>query len=232
MIQTEELSNPEYQKNTSDRCYHCKTELFTQVEQIAERMDVAVVADGSNRDDHGEHRPGLRAAKDQQGPQPAGRVRVDEAGDPRIGGALGTAHLGQAGHALPEQPHRLRRSGHARAAGDDRPGGAVPARAGLSAAAGALSQGRHGADRGLAPTPWPSFSIPEFRREVVEQLKALGFKYVSLDLEGFRSGSMNAVLAGRKPADPQPVKKRGKRGMGASTISSASITGEFSPDGH
>ena len=60
VIETGELSIPEYQANQADRCYHCKTELFAQVEQLAERLGVAVVADGSNRDDHGEHRPGMR----------------------------------------------------------------------------------------------------------------------------------------------------------------------------
>ena len=71
VIETGELSNPAYQKNDSDRCYHCKTELFTRLEEIAKQMGVAVVADGSNRNDHGEHRPGLKAAR-PEGPQPAG----------------------------------------------------------------------------------------------------------------------------------------------------------------
>ena len=61
VLQTDELANPEYQKNTADRCYHCKTELFVEVDRLSKRLGVSVVADGSNRDDHGEHRPGLRA---------------------------------------------------------------------------------------------------------------------------------------------------------------------------
>jgi len=66
VIETGELSIPEYQRNQADRCYHCKNELFTRVEELARRLDVAVVADGSNRDDHGEHRPGIRAARDRK----------------------------------------------------------------------------------------------------------------------------------------------------------------------
>ena len=66
VLQTDELANPDYQKNTADRCYYCKTELFVQVERLSRRLNVDVVVDGSNRDDHGEHRPGLRAAKEQQ----------------------------------------------------------------------------------------------------------------------------------------------------------------------
>ena len=61
-IATGELSLPAYQANQADRCYHCKTELFTEVEQVAKRLGMAVVADGSNHDDQGDYRPGLRAA--------------------------------------------------------------------------------------------------------------------------------------------------------------------------
>ena len=74
VLQTDELSNPEYQKNDANRCYHCKTELFVQVEKLCERLGVAVVADGSNRDDHGEHRPGLRAARERKVRSPLAEV--------------------------------------------------------------------------------------------------------------------------------------------------------------
>ena len=60
IVTTGEISLPAYQANQSDRCYHCKSELFAAVGQVARRLDVAVVADGSNRDDHGEYRPGLQ----------------------------------------------------------------------------------------------------------------------------------------------------------------------------
>ena len=66
LIETGELSLPAYQANNPDRCYHCKTELFTRVEELAKRLNVAVVADGSNLDDHGDYRPGLRAAEEQK----------------------------------------------------------------------------------------------------------------------------------------------------------------------
>ena len=66
IIQTNELASPEYAANAPDRCYYCKTELFLQVEKLAERFGVAVVADGSNSDDRGEHRPGARAARQRK----------------------------------------------------------------------------------------------------------------------------------------------------------------------
>ena len=66
VLQTDELSNPEYQKNASDRCYHCKTGLYVKLQEAARRLGMAVVLDGSNRDDQGEHRPGLLAASEQR----------------------------------------------------------------------------------------------------------------------------------------------------------------------
>ncbi len=61
LIETGELSLPAYQANNPDRCYHCKTELFTRIEELARRLNVAVVADGSNQDDRGDYRPGSRS---------------------------------------------------------------------------------------------------------------------------------------------------------------------------
>ncbi len=56
---------PQYLVNDSDRCYHCKIELFAQIEPLGGRTDTAVVVDGSNRDDSREHRPGIQAALDR-----------------------------------------------------------------------------------------------------------------------------------------------------------------------
>src|SRR5271166_5374576 len=58
VLQTEELAIPGYQENNGNRCYFCKSELFLKVEQLAQRLGVAVVCDGTNHDDRGDHRPG------------------------------------------------------------------------------------------------------------------------------------------------------------------------------
>ena len=65
IVTTDELAVPAYQANQPDRCYHCKSELFAEVERVARRLGVAVVVDGSNRDDHGEYRPGRHAAAER-----------------------------------------------------------------------------------------------------------------------------------------------------------------------
>ena len=62
VIATDEFSNPDYVRNNPDRCYHCKTELYTQIDGMAERLNVAVVLNGANLDDLGDYRPGMKAA--------------------------------------------------------------------------------------------------------------------------------------------------------------------------
>lgn len=193
VIHTEEVSNPEYQKNTSDRCYHCKTELFSQVDRIAKQMDVAVVADGSNRDDHGEHRPGLRAAKDCRVRSPLAecgftkpelRILAEFWGLPTWDKPATPCLSSRIAYGETVTPERLAMID--RAERFLRSSGFQPLRvryhkgdmARIEVSAEALQK----------------FLDPEFRRQVIERLKEYGFKYVSLDLEGFRSGSMNAVL--------------------------------------
>ena len=193
VIHTDEVANPEYQKNTSDRCYHCKTELFTRVEQIAERMDVAVVADGSNRDDHGEHRPGLRAAKDRKVRSPLAecgfskpelRVLAEFWGLPTWDKPATPCLSSRIAYGETVTPERLAMIDQAERF--LRSCGFQPLR--VRYHKGDLARIEVSTDA-LA-----KFLDPEFRRQLIERLKQFGFKYVALDLEGFRSGSMNAVL--------------------------------------
>jgi uncharacterized protein len=64
IVRTEEIDRPEYRANEPDRCYHCKDELYTKLAALAEARSMAAVADGSNADDRGDYRPGRRAARE------------------------------------------------------------------------------------------------------------------------------------------------------------------------
>src|SRR5262245_53551020 len=65
-IQTDEFNQADYVRNAPDRCYHCKTELYTQMDGLVERLGVAVVANGANLDDRGDYRPGMQAATEHR----------------------------------------------------------------------------------------------------------------------------------------------------------------------
>ena len=192
------MSIPQYLENTPDRCYFCKTELFVEVEKLAARLGVAVVADGSNRDDRGEHRPGHPRRRRAAGPQPAGRVRSDQGGDcanwppsgscPTWNKPATPCLSSRIAYGEPVTPERLAMIDQAEAFLRGR--GFQPLR--VRYHKGDMARIEVAAE-GLA-----RFADAEFRRQVVEKLKALGFSYVSLDLEGFRSGSLNAVLPPEK----------------------------------
>jgi uncharacterized protein len=202
-LQTDELANPEYQKNTSDRCYHCKTELFMQVEKVARRLGVAVIADGSNRDDHGEHRPGLRAAQERKVRSP-----LAECGLTKQELRLLAADWQLPAWDKPATPCLSSRIAYGEKVTPERLAMIDKAEQFLRQQGFQPLRVRyHKADVArieVSPEAMARFLDPDFRRRVVEQLKSAGFKYVSLDLEGFRSGSLNEIL----PAESLQIHSR------------------------
>ncbi|MGO8689160.1 MAG: ATP-dependent sacrificial sulfur transferase LarE [Thermoguttaceae bacterium] len=197
VIATGELSMPQYLENTPERCYFCKAELFVEVAKVAARLGVAVVADGSNRDDRGEHRPGRRAAGERGICSPLAECGLTKAELRQLAAFWelptwdkpATPCLSsRIAYGEPVTPERLAMIDQAEAFLRGR--GFQPLR--VRYHKGDMARIEVAAE-GLA-----RFADAEFRRQVVEKLKGLGFRYVSLDLEGFRSGSLNAVLPPEK----------------------------------
>ena len=193
VIETGELAIPAYQENTANRCYHCKTELFMQVEQLARQLDAAVVADGSNRDDHGEHRPGIRAAKDQKVRSP-----LAECGFTKDELRALAEHWQLPIFNKPATPCLSSRIAYGEKVTAERLSMVDRAERFLRARGFQPLRVRY--HRGdvarieVAVSDLAKFTEEDFRKEVVDYLKSVGFKFVSLDLRGFRSGSLNAVL--------------------------------------
>lgn len=193
LIQTNELSIPQYQANNPDRCYHCKTELFTRVDQLTKQLGVAVVCDGSNLDDSRDYRPGSRAAKERQVKSPLAECDLSKAEirelaeywqlptwDKPAAPCL-SSRIAYGESVTPERLAMIER-----AEGFLRDRGFKPLRVRYHRGDVARIE--------VAAEAVQRFIDPQFRRELVEYFKSLGFKYISLDLEGFRSGSLNAVL--------------------------------------
>ncbi len=196
VIQTDELSNPDYQRNQADRCFHCKTELFSRLDAIAREYDDAVVCDGSNLDDHGEHRPGIQAARKQRVRSPLAETGLtkdeirqlaacwelptwDKPATPCLSSRIAYGEEVTAERlAMVDAAERLLREL-----------GFQPLRVRYHKGDMARIE--------VAPEAVARLAGGELRARVVERLKEIGFKFVSVDLEGFRSGSLNTVL----PAD-------------------------------
>lgn len=193
VLETEELSDQNYQRNDPNRCYYCKTELFTKVEDIARRMNVAVVVDGSNHDDKGEHRPGMRAAREQEVRSPLAEceLRKDEIR------AL-AKYWGLPEWDKPATPCLSSRIAYGEQVTTERLRMIDQAERFLRDEGFRLLRVRyHRGDHARIEVPvgeLPRFVEPDFRQRVIEVLTEAGFKFISLDLKGFRSGSLNQLL--------------------------------------
>jgi uncharacterized protein len=192
-VKTRELENPAYRINDKDRCYYCKDELFSVLDNIAAQREIATVAYGVNADDSFDFRPGQRAATEH-----------------RVLTPLLDAHLHK-----PEIRFLARRAGLPMW---DRPASAclasrLPYGVEVTEERLALVERGEAALRGLgfrqfrvrlhdqlgrvevAPDELARALTPEIASAISAALRAVGFLYVTLDLEGYRQGSLNEALS-------------------------------------
>lgn len=192
-LDTDELSQPQYLQNAPDRCFHCKTELYDQLGQEAKRLGIRTILNGANVDDLGDFRPGMKAAAEHDVRSPLADCGLDkaavravarrwniEAWDKPATPCLSS----RVAYGLGITPERLARIDAAEQILRAHDLGTVRVRlhendlARLEVPLGAL----------------PRLCEAKVREAVVEQLRALGFHYVTLDLEGFRSGSFQQLV--------------------------------------
>ncbi len=189
---TDELGRPEYARNGADRCFHCKSALFDALEPLA-RMSGADVAVGTNLDDLGSrYRPGQAAAAQRGVRRPLADAGLTKADVRAVSAWLD----------LPSAAKPAAACLASRVAYGDRVTEAVLAR--VEAAEVAVhglgfvtARVRSHADGTVARVEVPAADLPrllDLRDEVTAGVKAAGFTFCSLDLDGFRSGSMNDLL--------------------------------------
>src|SRR5580658_6896750 len=193
VLATDEFSQPDYRRNQPDRCYHCKTELYTQLEGLAGQLGVRVIVNGANLDDRGDYRPGMTAATEHTVRSP-----LIECGFTKADVRALAAHWQLPVWDKPASPCLSSRVAYGEEVTPERV--AMIDRAEQYLRSLGLREVRVRYHRGdLARLEVPAQEIarlaePETRAGIVRTLASLGFKYVSLDLEGFRSGSLNQVL--------------------------------------
>jgi pyridinium-3,5-biscarboxylic acid mononucleotide sulfurtransferase len=193
VISTEEFSNPAYQRNSPDRCYHCKTELYTRLEGMTERLGVQVIVNGANWDDRGDHRPGMSAASQHAVRSPLIECQLTKDDVRRLAAAWLLPVWDK-----PASPCLSSRVAYGEAVTPERVAMIDQAeqflrRQGLRE----LRVRYHGGDLARIEVPLHELgrlAEPTLRAALVAHLRSLGFKYITLDLEGFRSGSLNQVI--------------------------------------
>jgi uncharacterized protein len=191
LIDSNELQKEGYRQNGSDRCYFCKTELYDLCEIYRAKHDLAVVIDGCNLDDLGDYRPGRRAAAEHAVRSPLMDAKMTKDDVRAASEGLGLRTAKKAAFAC---------------LGSRFPYGTSidETRLGRIARCEAFLR-EHGFHQfrcrfhdtivriEVAPNELPRLLEPKLRDAVVAHMKAQGFAYVALDLQGYRTGAMNEV---------------------------------------
>jgi uncharacterized protein len=192
VIATEELDRPEYARNDGSRCFHCKDELFTVMEKFRETRRFDAIAYGVNVDDQGDFRPGQAAAKQHAVAAPLLDAGLTKAEIRKLSQAAGLRVWDKPASACLSSRIEYGREVTREVLlmverGEDA----------LRALGFRQCRVRHHGEIvriEIAREELPRALTPEMAVEFTRIFKALGFKFVTLDMEGFRSGSMNMLL--------------------------------------
>jgi uncharacterized protein len=191
-IRTDEFSNPDYLKNDANRCFHCKDELFNQLEALGRERGISAIVYGVNVDDLGDYRPGQKAARLHQVKAPlveAGLTKSEIrelsrlAGLPTWDRPASACLSSRIPYGTPVTIENVKTVEN----GEEQ----------LRALGFRQFRVRfHGelVRLEIAPDELPKALTAEMARRFTAIFKSLGFKYVTLDLEGYRQGSLNEVL--------------------------------------
>ena len=203
VVNTRELDDPNYASNPTNRCYFCKSTLYSDLARIAGEKGYACVVDGANKDDEGDYRPGRKAAKELGVVSPLSLAGVGKAEVRELARRLGLPTWDKPALACLSSrfpygqeitPEKLAQV--ARAEEFMRSRGYEQVRVRHHGEIARLEVGAQEMERAFAE-----------REEISAELKTAGFLYVTLDLAGYTPGSLNAVLgqAGKKAKKILPV---------------------------
>jgi uncharacterized protein len=188
-IATGEMDRAEYRANEPDRCYFCKQELFTQLNAIARARGIAAVLDGANADDRGDYRPGRKAARALGVRSPLDEAELSKAAIRELSRRAGlptwdepasaclSSRIPYHSEVTPEKLAMIERAEDA-----------------LAALGFRVCRVRHHGDVArieLGPDELARALEPATRDAIVRDLKAAGYRYITLDLQGYRMGSLN-----------------------------------------
>ncbi len=193
VIDTREFDDPNYLANPTNRCYYCKTELYARMGPIVASRGNRTIVNGTNADDLGDYRPGQEAAREQAVASPCAEAGLTKAEIRSLSGELGLATFDK-----PASPCLSSRVQYGEEITPEKLRMIERAEAVLRKLGASVCRVRHHGE--LARVEVEAAFIERMaseavRAEIATALREIGYRYVTLDLEGFRSGSMNEVIA-------------------------------------
>ena len=192
MINTDPLSEESYRNNSSDRCYFCKRGIFSEVIKTAKENGIEYVAEGSNMDDLGDYRPGLKAIAELNVKSPLRDAGLNKSDIRMISKAMGLPTWNKPAYAClasrfvygeqitEEKLHMIDR--------------AEQFLIGLGFYEERVRMHGDLARIEVAADDIPRLASEEVRNKIYEEFRNIGFLFVTLDMKGYRTGSMNATL--------------------------------------
>ncbi len=191
-IWVDEFEDEDFVSNPTNRCYHCKSGLFRRLVPLARERNLAWVADGFNADDVGDYRPGFQAALEAGVRHPLMEAQLGKAEIRELSRRLGLPTWDKPSFACLSSriPYGTRITPEAIA----RIGGAERFLKELGFRQVRVRHHDHIARIEVEPEDMQRLAEPALASRVVAKLRELGYIYVTLDLAGYRSGSMNALL--------------------------------------
>ena len=191
IIETSEIEQPSYRANPENRCYFCKHELYSHLSRLAADAG-SVVVDGNNADDRGDYRPGRQAAREfsVRSPLDESDLRKDEIRELARRAGLPTWDEPASACLSSRIPYHSEVT-------EEKLGAIERSEQALRALGFVVSRVRHHGDVArieLSRADLPRAFEPEMRAAIVRAVKANGFRYVAVDLQGYRTGSLNEGL--------------------------------------
>jgi uncharacterized protein len=201
IIRTREIENPNYQVNRADRCYYCKKALFEKIEALrrqlqgASNMEPWPVSYGVNVDDLGDYRPGIQAAREASIQAPYIELGFTKQTIREV-----CAHYGLEIADKPAMPCMASRIAYGQQVTEEKLSQVEKAEDFLYDLGMRVLRVRHHGDIARIEIPPEELAaLLKKRKKISDQFHGLGFLYVALDLDGFKSGSLNAVLEPQTP---------------------------------
>lgn len=206
VVATDEFSDPDYTRNDGSRCYFCKSELYSQIETLLPRLGVSVICSGANLDDNGDYRPGLKAAAEHHVRHPLQEAGFTKADVRALAQAWGLPTWDK-----PASPCLSSRLAPGVTVTPERTARVEAAERYLHALGYRECRVRlHEGELARIEVPQSELTRltdPVVRQDLTRHFAELGFRFIALDLEGFRSGSLNTLVSleqKRLFANPQP----------------------------
>lgn len=194
-LQTLEFNRPEYRRNAGDRCFFCKETLYELMQSRLQELGVEVIVNGANTDDRGDHRPGMQAAIDHNVRSPLIEEGLNKAAVREL-----ARYWNRSVAEKPASPCLSSRIAYGVEVTEERVFRVEQAEAILKSLTEIRElRVRHEANE-LARIEVPVDQIsrllePALRAQIAERFRSLGFQFVTVDLDGFRSGSLNSTLS-------------------------------------